>query len=365
MSVRSWILTGILAVAGGSGALAVQDGALDEVTSGVPAMVMQVGDGFVPEHGRGGRGGERLDLSEEAREFLGSEMRSATAEMLGLTVEELEAAREDGTRMPKLIEEAGLTAEEFREAMNGEFAEVVQAALEAGLVTDEQATQLNERGWRGPRGGGRGHGHGHGHGRGEGALGEVFPREARAEVTAEVLGITVDELAEAREAGQRLPELAEENGVTMAEVEAAVADAASEAISEAVEDGTLTQEQGDLLVAGMEAKAVEREIMAQAVADALGITTDELAAYRASETDMRQIVEGLGLDSDEVRMAIEVNRTAAIAEAVDEGTLTAQQGAWLLGAGGRGHGGHGEHGRGPGNAPRGEAAPAEAAPLNG
>ena len=70
-------------------------------------------------------------------------------------------------------------------------------------------------------------------------------RQAEEEATAAALGKTVDELATAREAGKRVPELAKENGMDMAEIQAAVEAAREGVLADAVTDGTLTQAEAD------------------------------------------------------------------------------------------------------------------------
>jgi hypothetical protein len=60
--------------------------------------------------------------------------------------------------------------------------------------------------------------------------------------------LTTEELEAAQAAGKRLPEIAEEQGVTVAEIEAALQSAFADALAQAVADGTLTQAQADQLL---------------------------------------------------------------------------------------------------------------------
>lgn len=116
----------------------------------------------------------------------------------------------------------------------------LQEAL-AGLVTDSTITQaqadavaqrLDEQL---PRGG-----HGPGHGRHGGRGGHVS-----LDAAATAIGISVDGLRTALEAGRTLTEVAQDNGVERsALVDALVADA-EQRLAAAVEDGKLTQEQAD------------------------------------------------------------------------------------------------------------------------
>jgi hypothetical protein len=95
------------------------------------------------------------------------------AEALGISSEELEAAREDGTTMPELMEELNLDAATVRENLVVAHEQALEEALAAGVISQELADQLSESprfgfGMGGPRGfqnfGGRGGGNGFGQG---------------------------------------------------------------------------------------------------------------------------------------------------------------------------------------------------------
>lgn len=100
------------------------------------------------------------------------EMKAVVADVLGMTVEELEAVQEDGTTLPELLEQQGVTVEELQAALQAAYEEAVAAALAEGTITQEQADQLIERGLQrggrggGPRGGGSGPRGGFGQGQG-------------------------------------------------------------------------------------------------------------------------------------------------------------------------------------------------------
>jgi hypothetical protein len=95
----------------------------------------------------------------EAREALKNyiEKDELMAKALGITVDELEAAKEEGQRMPDLLEELGIDPEDFEANMQAVHEEVLQQAVEDGIITQEQADQILENGLPGKRGpGGRG-----------------------------------------------------------------------------------------------------------------------------------------------------------------------------------------------------------------
>lgn len=92
------------------------------------------------------------------------------------------------------------------------------------------------------------HGNGPGHGRGLG--------DAELDAAAGVLGMTTDEVSSALQNGQTLQDLADEAGVDIEDVHAAI-QAVHEAemrerIAQAVEDGMMTQEKADWLLEGLD-----------------------------------------------------------------------------------------------------------------
>jgi hypothetical protein len=92
------------------------------------------------------------------------------------------------------------------------------------------------------------HGRGPGGGRGLG--------QAELEAAAKVLDMTADELSAELQAGKTLQDVADEAGVAIEDVQAAIqaahAVAMRERIAQAVEDGTITQENADWLLEGLD-----------------------------------------------------------------------------------------------------------------
>jgi hypothetical protein len=91
-----------------------------------------------------------------------------------------------------------------------------------------------------------GNGRGHGFGLGDEEL----------EAAANVLGMTVEEVSSALQDGKTLQDLADEAGVDIADVHAAIqavhADEMRERIAQALQDGTITQAQADWMLEGLE-----------------------------------------------------------------------------------------------------------------
>ena len=183
--------------------------------------------------GPGGHRGDREPLIDKEA------MQETLAGALGITVEELDAFHADGKRLPEIAEELGVDLETVGEVMQAAFEDAVNQAVADGTITAEQAERMIERGFRGKRGGRGGHG---GHG--------PVNKEAMETAVSEALGITVEELQAYHDEGLKLPEIVEELGLNMEDVQASLQASRETAVNQAVEDGTITQEQADQILSG-------------------------------------------------------------------------------------------------------------------
>ena len=135
--------------------------------------------------------------------------------------------------------------------MNKKYLIVIGGLLAALLVVGVVgATSVFAQGPTTPGFGMMGNGRGPGEGRGFG-LGD-----AELEAAAKVLGMTTDEVQSALQSGKTLQDLADEAGVDIADVQAAIqAVHVTEMranIAQAVKDGTMTQEKADWLLTGLD-----------------------------------------------------------------------------------------------------------------
>ncbi len=129
----------------------------------------------------------------------GSEFDIYLAEALGISLDELQAARAKA-------QEAAL-----------------QAAVDSGKLTAEQADMMQARQ----------------------ALMKYIDREA---LTAQALGITVEDLQAARQAGKSISTLIQELGLDAEQVQAAYETAYKAAVAQAVQSGIITQAQADQIL---------------------------------------------------------------------------------------------------------------------
>ncbi len=175
-------------------------------------------------------GGERPD--SEVKDAIHEAVHTAIADALNMSVEDLEAAKEDGQRLPEIAEAQGVEIETVKAAAEAAKEEAVNQAVADGTLTQEQADHILSGEGRGGRGGRSGKFGGN------------------SEALADALGMTVEELQAAKDEGLTLEEIAEQQGTTIEDVRAAMQSAKEEAINQAVADGTLTQEQADSILSG-------------------------------------------------------------------------------------------------------------------
>jgi uncharacterized protein (DUF433 family) len=168
---------------------------------------------------------------------------------------------------------------------------------------------------------------------------------------ADALGISVEALDEALADGVTIVDLADELGVDMEAIRAVIQAARDEALTKAVEDGLITQEQADRLRERMSQFALNDPRFPKerpegfewpardwqrgadvdiAIADALGLTVDELEAAREDGKTLAALAEAAGVTLGEVQDAIQAVRASAIQQAVEDGKLTQEQADRIL-----------------------------------
>lgn len=85
---------------------------------------------------------ELMSIRQAVKDYI--DRQALTASALGMTVEDLESARQDGKSTADLIEEKGLTQEEFQAALQSAYAAAIQQAVADGVITQAQADLLLE-----------------------------------------------------------------------------------------------------------------------------------------------------------------------------------------------------------------------------
>jgi hypothetical protein len=113
-----------------------------------------------------------------------------------------------------------------------------KAALD-GLVTDGTITQSQEDAVVGALQGALGGGHGGRGGRARAVIGEAL------QVSADKIGVSVDQLKSELQAGKSIADVANEHTVNPDDVKQAIVDAGTAKVNEAVTNGKLTQAQAD------------------------------------------------------------------------------------------------------------------------
>lgn len=148
--------------------------------------------------------------------------------------------------------------------------------------------------------------------------------------------------------------LAEELGISVDQLEQAVAAANEAAIDQLVDEGVLTAEEADLA----RAAAALREYLDHTalVAGALGMSQSELEAAIAEGSRLPDLLEEQGLDRSAYIENLQAARAEAIQQAVEDGVISQAQADELQSRGQHGFGprhrpGMGPGGFGPGHGP--------------
>ena len=145
--------------------------------------------------------------------------------------------------------------------------------------------------------------------------------------------------------------LAEALGITLEQLQAARRTAMAAYLADAVTAGDITPEQADLALA----KYALRDVIDQKalLAEALGLTMDELEAALDGGQSLSDLMTAAGMDADTLQTNLQAAYEAAVARAVADGVITQAQADAVLAQdtnfglfGGHGRGGRGHHGRG-------------------
>jgi len=158
-------------------------------------------------------------------------------------------------RMHEAVAKAlGITVEQYDSTVDTARSDVLKQAVEEGLLTQEQADRMLERGLGGFGFGGMMRGGGVG-GRGSGMMGGSG--NSLISVAAEKLDMTVAELVDELEADKTIAEVAQAKGVELKTIVDAFVALRSERLAQLVADGRITQAQADEKLAEMRTEAEE------------------------------------------------------------------------------------------------------------
>lgn len=103
--------------------------------------------GFGPseEMGEGFGRGMRRGMMKGMGMFHGERMKEDLAEFLGMTVEDLEQAKEDGLRMPDLLDQAGKTELDLADFKYARLENELSEEVEDGDITEEEKAEILEK----------------------------------------------------------------------------------------------------------------------------------------------------------------------------------------------------------------------------
>lgn len=195
-----------------------------------------------------------------------------------------------------------------------------------------------------------------------GSLGTMRYGYSLVEATAEVTGLSEDEIRAALRDGQTFAEIARAEGLDPQRIVDAALTAQEARLQEALDAGRLTEEQMEQMLEEMEARATEQLDRAcepglyggrrfggalfgrfssgswttvfDAVAEALGLNPTGLFERLHDGESLTEIAEAQSVEWADVQEAIEVarvdTRQEAIQRALEEGRMSEDQAEWLL-----------------------------------
>lgn len=307
--------------------------------------------------GRFARAGARPAIFDEEA------LLQAAAGALGLTADELRAAKNEGRNLSALLAEQGVARTDFMEALHAAKQRMIDDALQSGAITQAQADRLRAR-RDGMAGGNFGH-RSLGRYRGAPAINlerlllraDIFDRDILTQAVAAALGMTPAELEAAKAKGPEAFEAMAINGRTLGN---ALRDARQRMLDSALESGTITQAQADRLDAWMERgprqgfgrrghharefgkrprapevrrlaqRVFDEDLMLETVAAELDMTAAELEAAKTQGLDA---FEDLDIDEGTLKMSVRNAQRQLIDDALATGDITQAQAnrlrAWL------------------------------------
>ena len=138
---RYLIIAGIVALA----VLALGSVNLVTAQSETPPPLPNSGYGYGRMGGRGRYGGMRSGLLDGETGPYHEAMVETFADELGLTVAQIQDRLEAGETMGQIAESEGISAEEFGDIMQHARTKMLEQAVEAGTITQEQADAIGSR----------------------------------------------------------------------------------------------------------------------------------------------------------------------------------------------------------------------------
>ena len=163
--------------------------------------------------------------------------------------------------------------------------------------------------------------------------------------------------------------VAEALGISVEELQAAYEQADKAALEQAVANGDITAEQAEMIQAQEALRSyLDKDAL---MAQALGITVEELQAARDAGKSTATLLDELGLTAAEVQTALQAAYEQAIQQAVSDGVITQAQADTILAENhgfrlpGFDKGGRGRHGGFPGMPDDSTAPSVETSPIGG
>lgn len=245
------------------------------------------------------------------------------AEILGLSSDELKTELESGKTLKEIIENSGLTFEEFKAAIEDKITEDLIELVESGEITQEQADKFlqkiqNKDKMKGQR-------------PERNDTNKKFGQRPNMnlEQKAEILGISFEELKAELESGKKFHEIVESLGLDKEEIHNRTMEQIASHLDELVTEGKITQEQADNRLEEMqnrhEKKQEETENRLIHQAEILGISVEELETELQAGKKFQELAEEAGLSKEYIQERIEEQIKIHLDSLVANGEITQEQ----------------------------------------
>ncbi len=223
-----------------SGALLTTGMAIGAVLSPLGIAGAQESDDTTPEN-----------ESSESHQGRRGQRAAAVAELLGITTDDLKAGFQEGMTLAEIAADNGVSEDDLVDLLVTAMNERVDAAVEAGRIDPDRAAEIKEnaperiaeRVNQAP---------------GEGRQGRSHANRGIGREALEELGITSEEVKAGFAEGMTLAEIAAAEGVSEADLVAALVESTEAQIEAGVANGTIDAERAETVIDGLEEKITDR-----------------------------------------------------------------------------------------------------------
>ena len=204
--------------------------------------------------GPGGMMGGKFGGGMPGTNGINTAIETAVAQKLGMTVADLNTALKGGQTIDQIAQSKNVSITDLNQVALDAAKSALADQVKSGAITQQQADAQLSRMTTPLLNFGRGRGFGPG--KTGGSFGNMMgPNGTHQQVMAAIaqkLGMTTDELTKALQSGQTITQLAQSKGVSLDDLKKVATDAMKTELDALVKQGTITQQQEDKMLSGMQ-----------------------------------------------------------------------------------------------------------------